>query len=133
MPGDIGAYVNWALALDCLGQPDEAVTKLEFAAGVLAADPRQAKDAQLKAHLYTQLGMIQGKHGRLAAARDALDEALRADPAYSLIYVYLGHLELTENDPVKAGEYYQRALELNPKNELAKEGLERLGSVPQTR
>jgi Tfp pilus assembly protein PilF len=97
---------------------------------MLASDPRQAADVQLKAHLYSQLGMIHGKHGRLASAREALDEAIRADPGYSLTYLYLGHLELTANNPAKAAEYYRRALELNPRNELAKESLERLGRLP---
>jgi tetratricopeptide (TPR) repeat protein len=129
-PADIGAHVNWALALDCLGQTDQAAARLESAATQLAADPQQEEDRTLKAHLYTQLGMIHGKRGLLAAARAALEEAQRSDPGYSLTYVYLGNLEFAANDPAKAAEYYRRALELNPRNELARESLRRLGRIP---
>ena len=58
---DYNLLVDWALAYDCLNQPDVALAKL-----------RQAAALEPTAHVYSQIGMIYGKRAQWAEAMEAL-------------------------------------------------------------
>ena len=49
--------IDWAYALDCAGEPDQAVAKV-----------REAIKTQPSAHSYAVIGMIYGKQGRAQEA-----------------------------------------------------------------
>jgi tetratricopeptide (TPR) repeat protein len=112
-PPTYDLLVDWALALDCLNRPDEAVAKL-----------RQAAVLEPRAHVYSQIGMVYAKQARWPEALDALDRAEKLDPAYAMTYVYKGGVLLSNNQAPQAIEQYRRALALDPDNFLAKQGLD---------
>ncbi|MGH9656899.1 MAG: tetratricopeptide repeat protein [Bryobacteraceae bacterium] len=104
--------VDWGLALDCAGQSAEAAAKLTEAAAL-----------DRTAHVYSQLGMVHGKAGRVDEAMRALETAIQIDPEYDMTYVYRGHVYLSRNEPALAVADYRRALELNGSNALARASL----------
>lgn len=106
--------VDWALALECSGKPDEAVAKLHQAA---AKTPT--------AHIYASIGMIHGKNGKDEASLSALAQAEKIDPRYEMIYVYRGNIYLGRGDVQGAIAEYNRALSINGGNQPAREALAR--------
>jgi protein O-mannosyl-transferase len=108
-------YIDWALSLDCENKPDEAVEKLRKAAAIRPS-----------ALAYAQIGMVYGKRGREAEALRALDEAQRLEPAFDMTYVYRGNLMFARGDVNGAVSLYQHALNLNPRNDSAREALDKL-------
>ncbi|MCC6861629.1 MAG: hypothetical protein IT158_23870 [Bryobacterales bacterium] len=115
---DYRLLVDWALAHDCLNQAQEALSKLERAAGL-----------ERTAHVYALMGMIHGKNARVKEAENALAEAEKLDPKFDMTYVYRGNLRLAEMNLPAAAENFRRALVLNPRNQAAAEAL----SVIQSR
>jgi Tfp pilus assembly protein PilF len=111
-PADERLLVDWALVLDCLNRPDEAVEKL-----------RQAGTLQPGGLPYAQIGMIYGKRGRNAEALSALAEAEKREPSFDMTYVYRGNIYVTQGDTAAAAAEYQRALSMNPNNAAAQQGL----------
>ncbi|MBI3279109.1 MAG: hypothetical protein HYZ57_04630 [Acidobacteria bacterium] len=113
--------VDWALAYDCAGQPEEALAKFQEAAAI-----------EQTAHVYSQIGMIHAKQGRDGPALEALDKAEKLDPGFDMTYVYRGHVFLNRGDAARAAEQYRRALAINPRNQLAQQSLaeaaQRLGA-----
>ncbi|HWQ53166.1 MAG TPA: tetratricopeptide repeat protein [Bryobacteraceae bacterium] len=101
------SLVDWALALDCNNQPQEALAKL-----------KQAAALDSTAHVYSLIGMVFAKQSRWAEALAALDTASRINPAYAMTFVYRGDVRLSLNDPAAAIAEYRRALELDPRNEI---------------
>src|SRR5260370_39628683 len=69
--------LDWALAYDCAGNADEAIAKL-----------RQAAALENSAHVYSQIGMMYGKHGRDPEALDALATAIQLNPKFAMAYYY---------------------------------------------
>lgn len=110
-------FVNWALALDCLGRPEEAVERLREA---LAIEP--SSDA------YAQLAMLYGKQGKNDQALAAAEKALELDPRNDMAYFYRGNLKALAGDYAAAADSYRRALAVNPDNEQAKRGLARVSA-----
>ncbi|MGH9720524.1 MAG: tetratricopeptide repeat protein [Bryobacteraceae bacterium] len=110
---DAPLLINWAHAYDCLGDLQQALAKLEQAAAI-----------EPSAHVYSQIGMIHGKSGRGAEAWQALDKAKALDPNFDMTYVYRGHMYQANQDYASATREYKRALELNPKNQVAQQSLE---------
>lgn len=104
--------VDWALALDCAGRPEDALAKLNDAAKV-----------QPDAHVWSLIGMVHGKQGHREQAMEAVNRAIRLDPSYEMSYVYRGNLYNLEGDVVRAAADYQAALARNPSNEVAREAL----------
>lgn len=104
--------VDWGLAYDCLNRPDDAIAKLEEAAAL-----------EQTAHVYAEIGRVNGKAGRGEAAARALDTAIKTDPNYDMSYVYLGHLFAASNDMARAVENYRKALSINPGNAVARDAL----------
>ncbi len=102
---DDTVFTDWALAYDCLNQPDQAVAKIQHA---LALKPT--------AHGYSQLGMIYGKNGKSAEALEALARAEKINPTFEMTYVYRGDVHLSAGDPAAAVEDFRKALAINPHN-----------------
>ncbi|HYO84451.1 MAG TPA: hypothetical protein VES20_23820 [Bryobacteraceae bacterium] len=105
--------VDWALALECLNRPDDAVAKLRDAAKIAPT-----------ALVYAQIGMIYGKRNRQEEALAALAEAEKLDPRFEMTYVYRGNIHLARGEPQIAAGFYRHALAINPGNEPARTALE---------
>lgn len=77
-----------------------------------------------------KLTMIHIKNGKLTAAKEILlrtkNQSQLPSKVLSVVYAYLGHIEAQEGSFEKARYYVDRALELNPRNEIAKSVLKRL-------
>lgn len=109
-------FLDWALAEDCAGKPDEAVAKLN-----------QASMLEKNAHVYSQIGMQYGKMGKYREALDALQTAIKLDPNFAMTYYYLGNIYSIEGDRTQAAADYRRVLALDPQNEPARDALARMG------
>jgi tetratricopeptide (TPR) repeat protein len=105
-------YVDWGLALECAGRVDEAVAKL-----------RRAAEIEHSAPVLVNLAMVLGKHGRDEEALQVLADAERVSPAYSMVFVYRGNVFQQRGDLASAVEQYQRAVTVDPANEVARESL----------
>jgi tetratricopeptide (TPR) repeat protein len=104
--------VDWALALDCLNQPEAALAKLQQAAAL-----------EQSAHVYSQIGMIYGKRKQWPQALDALATAEKLDPKYVNTYVYRGLVHTATSQLEAAIQDYRRALAIDPKFQPALNGL----------
>lgn len=111
---DYRLLVDWALAYDCAGRLGEAEQKLE-----------EAAELRPSAHVYAQLGMMQAKQGRYDEALESLAEAEKEDARFSTTYEYRGNVYLARGEPALAAPEFQRAIELDPSNEVAHRGLQR--------
>ncbi len=117
-PPDFTLLVDWGLALDCAQQPEEAIAKLEAA-------KRTAKPATLSAaYLDSQIAKVYGTWKRYPEAMAALEEAQKLDPNYDMVYFYRGTVLYNEGDVARAGAEFQRAVQLNPNNEAARNAME---------
>jgi tetratricopeptide (TPR) repeat protein len=105
--------IDWALALDCAGKPDEAVAKLRQAA---ALPPPSAL-------VHAQIGMIYGKSGRAEEALAALDEAQKINPNFDMTYFYRGNVFLGRGEFPAAAAQFRQALVLNRNNAQARQAL----------
>ena len=112
---DYGLLVDWALASDCAGNSAEAVTKLQQAAALNGS-----------AHVYSQIGMEYAKLTQYPQALDALDRAVKLDPNFGMTYVYRGHIFALQGNKPRAAAEYQRALEIDPRNQAARDAMVRL-------
>lgn len=109
--------LDWALAYDCAGSPQQAIAKLQ-----------QAAAQQPSAHVYSQIGMEYGKMGNYPKALEALSTAERLDPGFAMTYYYLGNIHAIQGNQAQAREDYQRVLTLDPHNAPASEALARMAS-----
>jgi len=107
--------IDWALALDCAGHSGEAVDKL-----------RQAAAIYNTAHIHTQIAAVYGRQKRYAEALEELDQAEKIDPNYDVIYLYRGNVADAGGNRAEAQRQYRHALELNPQNQPARDGLARV-------
>ncbi|MCL4841357.1 MAG: tetratricopeptide repeat protein [Bryobacteraceae bacterium] len=103
-------FVDWALALDCAGQPDEA----------LAILGRAREESHLR---WSTMGMIEGKRGRSVEALAALDRALELRPRFAMSWVYRGNVLVGLGRRDEAAENFRRALQIDPDNAAARQGL----------
>ncbi|HYP15290.1 MAG TPA: tetratricopeptide repeat protein, partial [Bryobacteraceae bacterium] len=117
-PDDIP--INWSLALECAGKPDDAVAKLQ-----------QAAARKPSAHIFATIGMVRAKQGRPGEALDALATAEKLDPAFDMTYVYRGNVYLSQNNIAGAESEFNRALSINGSNQPAREALVRLRRIPR--
>lgn len=108
--------LDWALADDCAGRPEDALAKLKLAAQKLPT-----------AHIYSQIGMEYGKMGRYPEALDALATAQKKSPRFGMTYFYLGNIYSIQGNRDQAIEEYRRAVALDPGNQPAQDALARLG------
>jgi protein O-mannosyl-transferase len=119
---DYDLLVDWGLAYDCLNQPEAALAKLQQAAAL-----------EKTAHVYSQIGMIYGKHAQYSQAMEALATAEKIDPNFATTFVYKGLVHLATNDPEAALRDYQRALAIDPTYKPALAGLAQAQARLQTR
>ena len=105
-------YVDWALALDCAGQPAQALSRLE--------DANRLKPS---AHNYSLMGMIRGKTQQYDEGLAALAEAEKLDPNFSMLHVYRGNILFARGELDPAIASFQRALSIEPQLAAAAQGL----------
>jgi tetratricopeptide (TPR) repeat protein len=105
--------LDWGLALECAGQPQEALAKL-----------RESASIEPTAHIYTQICKVYGDHSQWNEAMDALATAEKIDPKFPAIYDYRGIIYAKTNRVGDAIREYQHALDLDPTFESAKEHLQ---------
>jgi len=105
--------VDWALALDCSGQPDAAAQRLREA---LARAPKSD-------HARSTLGMVYAKQGKLDQALAELNQALEINPGFDMSWVYRGNVLFLLGRRGEAASDFRRALALNPGNPAAQKGL----------
>ncbi len=110
---DYRLLVDWALALDCAGHPEQAVAKLKQAAGI-----------EKTAHVYSLLGMMYGKQGLRDEALAALAKAEKINRRFPMLYVYRGNVYASSGDNAAAVTEYRRALRIAPDLEVARRGLQ---------
>jgi tetratricopeptide (TPR) repeat protein len=109
---DNEVLVDWALALDCMGRQPEAIDKL-----------KQASLIRDTAHVHSEIARV---YMRQRSWQDALTElavAERMDPNYDMIYAYRGNIYQIAGDRLAAAKEFQRALQLNPDNQVARDAL----------
>jgi tetratricopeptide (TPR) repeat protein len=107
--------LDWGLALDCAGNWQDALVKLQ-----------QSATLQASAHVQSQIGMVYAKHNKFDEALAALALGERIDPTFEMTYVYRGNVFEARGDKAAAAAQYQRALTLNPLNSVAREALARV-------
>jgi len=110
------AHFEQALAAEALGALSSAVAEYRAA---LEADPRHGRAAAAGARAALAL------HD-LAAARELAEAGVRGAPGAGLVHEALGLVLEAEGDKKEARRELERALELDPKLELAKERLRKL-------
>lgn len=110
--------VDWGMDYECLGRHDEAIDKL-----------RQATRHRGDANTWSMVAWACLRAGRNAEAAQALDTAQRIDPRFAMTYAYRGGLYAARNDLAAAANEYRHALSLDPANDVAQEGLARLGGA----
>jgi len=110
-PNDM-LLVDWALALDCAGRPEEAIQRL-----------RQAAELEDTAHIRSLMGMVHGKQGRNEEGMRELERAIKLNPRYGMAYLYRGNIHAAMGDWGKAREDYRLALDCDPGNPAAAQAL----------
>lgn len=78
--------------------------------------------------LYREVGFIELRAGRNAAARDDLSRAVSLDPLDWHAYYLLGHAHLRLGDRAGAREAWRRVVDLRPDFQPADEQIRRLGN-----
>lgn len=109
---DVTLLVDWALALDCAGNENLALEKLQAAAEI-----------EETAHVFALIGMVEAKQNHRDNAFAALAEAERLDPGFDMLYFYRGNLFLMSQEFDRAAAEFRKALAMNPANQSAANGL----------
>lgn len=104
--------VDWALADRCNGHYDQALAKMN-----------QAASLEPTAHIYSQIGAIDGQLGRWQEALDALARAEKIDPQWKFTYYYRGLVFFKTGRLQDSAQEYRRALAIDPSFEQARQGL----------
>src|SRR5579872_39630 len=107
--------LDWGLALDCAGNWQEALVKLQ-----------QSSTLQPSAHVQSQIGMGYAKHNKFEEALSALARGEQIDPSFDMTYAYRGQIFEATGDKAAAATQYKRALALNPSNSVARDALARV-------
>ena len=126
-PPDFTLLVDWGLALNCAGQPEAALAKLE------AAKRTPRPPTLSAAYLDSQIAEVYGTWKRYPEAMAALEEAAKLDPNYDMVYYYRGTLLYNEGNAARAEGDYRRAVQLNPNNDAARTALETVERAMQGR
>ncbi len=121
---DYRLLIDWAAAYGCVGNPEQALAKLRWAAAL-----RQT------AQVYSLIGLVHSKQGRRTEALEALATAAALGPRFYATYVYRGDLYAQAGEWEAAAADYRRALSIDPENQAAQQGLalveQRLGGGRQ--
>jgi len=114
-PPGFNLLVDWALALDGQGRPQDALMKLQ-----------QASLLERSAHVQALIGMVYAKQSKWQEALAALEQAEKIDPRFDVTYLYRGNIYEAAGDKAAAAAQYQRAIALNPVNQAARDALARV-------
>jgi len=114
-PPDYPMLVDWAYALNCVGQPGGAIEKL-----------REATKKERDAQAWASLGQIYAQQHQITEALDSLQQAQNVNPSFVMIYSVRGNVYESMGDLAQAKEQYQRALELDPYNQTFRDALTRV-------
>jgi len=118
-PGDAVLLNNHAVFLEAGGDLAQAESALLAALAETPSLPQISKN----------LGDIYYRLGRFDDAWDAFQRALRLEPDLGDdLHFKLGNLALKRGDPDAARGHWGRAVELNPRHQLARANLQTLGS-----
>jgi tetratricopeptide (TPR) repeat protein len=115
-PPKFDLLLDWALAYDCAGKPEDALAKLKQAASITR-----------NAHVYSQIGMEYGKQGKYSEAMEALATAEHLDPNFAMTYVYRGNIYEVQHSVAEGAKEYRRALAVDRFSQAARDGLTRIG------
>jgi hypothetical protein len=117
--GGYPAEVLWNLAqaYQCSKNPAEALVLYRSFAAVNATTAA-----------YKQIGYVEALLGHADAAVAAFEQALKLDPNDATAYAYRGLARIAMNNPEGARTDLRRALELDPANQIANDGLARLAT-----
>jgi Flp pilus assembly protein TadD len=107
--------INWAQALDCAGHNTEAVAVLKRAALL-----------ENGAYVHAVMGKVYAQMGQRDDALKELGLAEQYDPRFDITYLYRGIIEENSGDRAAAARDYRRAVNINPVNQPAREGLARV-------
>jgi tetratricopeptide (TPR) repeat protein len=107
--------LDWGLALDCAGDWQGALVKLQ-----------QSSTLQPSAHVQSQIGVVYAEHSKWEEALAALRQAEQIDPNFDMTYAYRGQIFESTGHKADAAAQYKRALALNPLNSVARDGLTRV-------
>jgi tetratricopeptide (TPR) repeat protein len=108
---------NLAAAYQCNKQPADA---LPLYRSIAAARPA--------ASAYDQIGYTEALLGDSVAAMDAFEQALALDPNDATAYAYRGTARMALDNPGGAQADFRRALELDPENQIATDGMAKLAA-----
>lgn len=114
-PPAFDLLLDWGLALDCAGDWQNALVRLQ-----------QSSALQPSAHVQSQIAVVYAKHNKFEEAMAALALGERIDPTFEMTYVYRGNVFEATGDKASAAAQYQRALALNPLNPVARDALARV-------
>ena len=102
----------------------------EYDEALLAAEHGLADDPSLP-QLHKNIGDLYYRAGRYDDAFDAFERAVRAYPDLGAdVYLKLGNIRLRRAEREEAVKCWQRVLELDPANTLARSNLEAVASAP---
>ena len=101
----------------------------EYDEALLSAEHGLADDPSLP-QLHKNIGDLYYRAGRYDEAFNAFERAVRADPDLGDdVYVKLGNIRLRRQEREEAVKCWQRALELDPENTVARTNLETVASA----
>jgi tetratricopeptide (TPR) repeat protein len=109
---DYELLVDWALSLDCSGEPNAAIEKL-----------RAATALKQDSHAWATLGMIYGKSGRGPEALESLNKAIALNGRDAIALAYRGNVHLVAGRAAEAIADFESALRIAPANTIAAQGL----------
>ena len=112
MDRDADMLTELGLVLACLGRNEEAVERLQKAIAIRS----EPFGFGLK-------GYLEAKLGRTVESFQDLNRAIQLGPDFDAAYGYRGLWYLASNQLPLARQDFKRALDLNPSNTLARDGL----------
>jgi tetratricopeptide (TPR) repeat protein len=105
---DAALLAHWSFAYECVGEPENALEKLEQSAALL---PWPSTYLNMARHQLTL--------NRLQDAIGSLSRALNLDPRLEPAYLMRAGIFESEGDLLAAARDYEQALHLNPKDQSA--------------
>ena len=114
---DAELFGNLAAAYQCNKEPAKALPLYRSIAAVKPA-----------ASVYDHIGYTEAILGDSEAAMDAFEHALKLDPNDATAYAYRGTARMALDNPRGAQMDFRRALELEPGNQIAADGMAKLAA-----
>jgi protein O-mannosyl-transferase len=115
--GDTELSGNLAAAYQCNKEPAKALPLYRSIAAVKPA-----------ASVYNHIGYTEALLGDSEAAMDAFEYALKLDPNDATAYAYRGTARMALDNPGGAQADFRRALEIDPGNQIAADGMAKMAA-----